>query len=83
MSTVANLELYLHVQLKDAKIQESMMASRKFDLKSHERKLKQGQVPKPKLKPPVGEELIVPAKDVVVEYHHPFEAGKHHHLGFL
>jgi hypothetical protein len=38
---------------------------------------------KPKLKLPVSEELIVPAEDVVVEYHHPFEAGKRHHLNFL
>ena len=37
----------------------------------------------PKLKLPVGEELIVPAEDVVVEHHHPFKAGKCHHLNSL
>ena len=38
---------------------------------------------RPKLKLPVGEELIVPAEDVVVEYHHLFEAGKFHHFNYL
>ncbi len=76
-----NPELDQHVRLKDAEILKKMMASRKLDLKSHERKLKLGQ--KPKLKPPVGEEMIVPAEDVVVEYHRLSEAGKHHHLNYL
>jgi hypothetical protein len=39
--------------------------------------------PKLKLMLLVGEEVIVPAEDVVDEYHHPFEAGKHRHLNFL
>jgi hypothetical protein len=46
-------ELDQHVRLKDAETLKKMMASRKLDLKSHERKLKLGQVLKLKL--PVGE----------------------------
>ncbi len=51
----------------------------------YQRKLKLGQVLKMKLKLklPVDEESIVPAEDVVIEYHHPFEAGTFHHLYFL
>jgi hypothetical protein len=41
-SNGANLELDLHVQLKDAGIQKNMTASRKPDLKLHEQKVKPG-----------------------------------------
>jgi hypothetical protein len=75
-----NPELDQHVQLKDAKNLKKMMASRKHDLRLHERKLKPGQKPKRKL--PVDEETIVPAEDVVVEYHRLFVAGKRHHLNY-
>ncbi len=76
MSTGANLELDLHIQLKDAKNQR-MTASRTLDSKSDWQKVKL----KPKL--PGGEEKTVPAEDGHFEDHHPFEAGKFHHSSFL
>ncbi len=45
--------------------------------------LKLREVQKPKLKLTVGEELMVPVEDDVVEHHHPFEAGKFHHVNPL
>jgi hypothetical protein len=81
VSSGVNPELNQHVLLKDAKILKKMMASQKLDLKLHERKLRLG--PRPKLKPPVGEELIVPAEDRDFEDHRLFESGKHHHLNYL
>jgi hypothetical protein len=41
VSTGANLELDLHIQLKDAENPKTM-ANRKFDLKFHEQKVKPG-----------------------------------------
>jgi hypothetical protein len=38
---------------------------------------------KQRLKLPGGEEKTVPAEDGHFEYHHPFEAGKFHHLSLL
>jgi hypothetical protein len=84
VSSDANLELDQHILLMDAENQK-MMASQKRDLKQHERKLRLGRWPrlKLKLKLPVVEQWKVPAEDVVVEHHHPFEADKRHHLNFL
>jgi len=76
-----NLELDQHVQLKDAKILKKMMASQRLDLQLHLQKLRLGL--RPKLKLPVGEKWIVPAEDVVVDDHRPFESGKHYHLNYL
>ena len=81
MSTGGNLELDHYVQLKDAEILKKMMASQKHDLKLHLRKLRLELWPKPKL--PVGEELIVPVEEVVVDDHRPFKSDKHHHLNYL
>ena len=38
---------------------------------------------RPKLKLPVGEELAVPAEDLVVDDHRLSEVGKFHHLNYL
>jgi hypothetical protein len=76
VSIGANLELDLHIQLKDAE-NLKMTASQMPNSKSDWQKVK------PKLKLPVGEEKTVPAEDGDFEYHHPFEAGKRHLLGCL
>jgi hypothetical protein len=81
VSSDVNQELDLHVQLRDAKILKKMMAIQKLDLKSHLQKLR--PEPRLKLKLPVGEELIAPVEDVVVDDHRLSEAGKFHHLNYL
>ncbi len=75
-----NLELDQNVQLKDAKIQKKMMACRKLDLKLHWRKLRLGLWPKLRL--PVGEEVIVPEEDVVV-CRRLLEVDKFRHSDYL
>jgi hypothetical protein len=79
-SNDANLVLDLNVQLKDAE-NLKMTASRMLDSKSDWQKVKLKL--KQRLKLPGGEEKTVPAEDGHFEYHHPFEAGKFHHLNFL
>jgi hypothetical protein len=81
VSSAANLELNQNVQLKDAEIQKKMIACRKLDLKSHWRKLRLGLWPKLRL--PVGEEVFVPAEDVVFLCRCLFEADKFRHSDYL
>jgi hypothetical protein len=82
VSIGANLELDLHIQLKDAenlKMTANRMPDSKLDWQKLKLRLKLNQ----RLKLPGGEEKIVPAEDGDFEYHHPFEAGKRHLLGCL
>jgi hypothetical protein len=67
--------------LKDDEILKKMMASRRLDLKLHQRKLRLEL--RPKLKLPVGEELAVLAEDLVVDDHRLSKVGKFHHLNYL
>ena len=73
----------MNLELKGDENPKEMMASRKSDLKLHQQKAK----PEPrlmlKLKLFVGEGLIVPVEDVVVDDHCLFKAGKEHHLNYL